>query len=441
MSKLDELNDHYKALLADWSVAVDEAGFCSYVDIDGDDFPITIDGSRLVLPTMKMLEEANWTDRMVFHPMSEQASTTVSPVTTALKTYIQTTMVSRYTLLLHAMAKLAANPASHKKLGVKRSKFLSGLGKVDETTVKKLNDLLAIEGAKGVESRLIAITQRHGVEGALRATYITYPLRDTAEIAAEDNAGEILGVKMRKQDVKSIAKLLEVFLPEKIETSTNNRTAPYFETLSTAAKSLAESFQTFHDLFAPKAPMVAEIPACKLEWVKDLEDVDTFYKNHHSVVPSLNGTRPKVKSAAKVANLELPDDPGTDDDVEEREEPRRSNRSDRITSGRRRYEDDDVDVDTDRSTPISLEELRRLKRGGGRSRDDRYDDYDDDYDDRRRGRDRGRRMASRGRDRDDRYQESRMGDRRRDSESRAFPAFGNSRRDRDDRGGRRRRRR
>ena len=78
----------YKSVLEAAGAVADKDGFVSVNQkkINGSpNFPLQVDGKRLVLPTQKQLQNPTWTDRIAFHPLYENAMRNESAVVAKLR--------------------------------------------------------------------------------------------------------------------------------------------------------------------------------------------------------------------------------------------------------------------------------------------------------------------------------------------------------------------
>lgn len=305
MSKLDRVVDNYAALFQDLGFEVVGDGYISYKTSSGLK-PVTASGNRITLPTKAVLSKGEYDKLMVFHPLAEQFGTSLSPVLSAIKLYTSMSLAQKLTKLVVAIAHIASDPTSHKKLGVKLSKVIGGFGDMDKTTCKAVTSI-ATKMLDKPEHRIVNILMRNGgKEKALRSTVITFPIVNALKEAMENDTRECVGVTLRKRDLEPVYRLFEyVTGGVAITSSSDDRTAPYYHSLLTGFNEACLKINEIINLFKAKSPMVETIELYDLVWAEELgEGWDEFASNHHGVAPVMDDNRPVVEDAKVASALE-----------------------------------------------------------------------------------------------------------------------------------------
>lgn len=294
MSKLDTVLEFYTRQFNDLGLPVGENGLVSYKRKD-DLKPLTVSGHRMCFPTHALLREAEWDNRIVFHPLAEQYSTELSPILNALKSYIVVSLTTKLSLLAMQLAELGADASRQKGLGKEAGSILKEIGPIDEAVVRHVKAILKLIG-DAPERRLVNILMKNSNGGAhLRNCIITFPLVEQIETAFDKGESSVLGVNIiDPKDKPTILKLFKYITGDKVITGSNDRTAPYYDCLLLGWLHMAEHFNAQHKLWKSKIPVLkTEVLAYELEW-RDIMDAgfSAFAENHHAVAPPLPGTRP-----------------------------------------------------------------------------------------------------------------------------------------------------
>lgn len=295
MSKLDTTIDFYSGILHDLSLSVVGDGLVTFINKDGDSKPVCIGGKRLCLPTKALLKEAQWDERVVFHPLAEQFSTNLSPVLDATKNYVVVSLTMKMSIMLVALAELIADPSRHKGLSSKAAKLLKQVGELDDKTVAAVKSILR-KISSAPETRLVNVLLKNGDdEKALRTCVITFPIVEALEQAAAKEDTNVFGMKtLRKLDLAPLATLFRYVAGETVLQPSNDRTAPYFEALLVSWRKVAEHVNTLVETFQSKVPAIKDIGGYTLDWVQHLDNFADFANKHHGVAPPLPGNRPIV---------------------------------------------------------------------------------------------------------------------------------------------------
>lgn len=289
-TKLDSLLDFYLKLLLDVGVFdKDGQGLLSY-DQGGTPHPVSLNGTRLCLPTREIVRDGDWTARTAFHPMSEQINQGPSPVLNALKAYIVERIKPVYKLIAVELAELVADHSRHKGLSTKAAKFMKPLVGFDDTTTKTLEKILKRTSADIPEKRLVSIfLQSGGGNGVLRSCSVSFPVMDDAD---SDDTTTFFEVTMprKTKDKALIVALLKYVLGDSASFTGEVKTgdAPYFESLLISFRKVAEHLNTLIDLHGAACPVLKDF-RFHLEWTDVLDQFSTFCEKYGVAVPALPG--------------------------------------------------------------------------------------------------------------------------------------------------------
>lgn len=306
MSKLNDVIDFYSGQLDDLSLSVVGDGLVTFINKDGDSKPVCIGGKRLCLPTKALLKEAQWDERVVFHPLAEQFMTNLSPVMDAFKNYVAVSLTLKLSVTCIALAELIADSSRHKGLSSKAAKLLKQVTDVDDKTVTAVKSIIRKIGS-APESRLVNVLLKNGDgEKALRTCVITFPIVEALEEAARTGDTNVFDMKtLRKLDLASLATLFRYVVGENIVCSSNDRTAPYYEAMLLAWREAAEHYNGVVETYQSKVQALKDQGPYGLDWVERVDNFAEFASKHHAVAPPLPGNRPIVvdeESIDKVAS-------------------------------------------------------------------------------------------------------------------------------------------
>lgn len=289
-TKLDSLLDFYLKLLLDVGVFdKDGQGLLSY-DHGGTPHPVSLNGTRLCLPTREIVRDGDWTARTAFHPMSEQINQGPSPVLNALKAYIVERIKPVYKLIAVELAELVADHSRHKGLSTKAAKFMKPLVGFDDTTTKTLEKVLKRTNADIPEKRLVSIfLQNGGGNGVLRSCSVSFPVMDDAENEDTTTFFEVT-MPRKTKDKALIVGLLKYVLGDAADFTGEVKSgdAPYFESLLISFRKVAEHLNGLIDLHSAACPVLKDF-RFHLEWTDVLEKFSEFCEKYGVAVPALPG--------------------------------------------------------------------------------------------------------------------------------------------------------
>ena len=392
-TKLDSLLDFYLKLLLDVGVFdKDGKGLLSY-DQGGTAHPVSLNGTRLCLPTREIMRDGDWTARTAFHPMSEQINQGPSPVLNAFKAYIVERIKPVYKLIAVELAELVADHTRHKGISTKAAKFMKPLVGFDDTTTKTLEKILKRTSADIPEKRLVSIfLQSGGGNGILRSCSVSFPVMDDADTEDQTTFFEV-NMPRKTKDKALIVALLKYVLGDAADFTgeVKGGDAPYFESLLISFRKVAEHLNGLIELHGKECPVLKDF-RFQLEWTDVLDEFGTFCEKYGVAVPALPGnvgidpepedeegesTRSVFETTAgQVGDIDLP--------FSKESENRDGGGSSIYRSGAARGRDRDESdrgLDTRRSSSGDVSIADILRNGGSRERERDFGrDRDRDFD-------------------------------------------------------------
>lgn len=300
-----DIINFYKSVLADLNVDDPNDSGLLVLHFDGSDRPVTVEGTRMALPTDEILRRESLDGITVFHPMAEAANMGESGVLKMLKDIIMLRCMYVIQSLVDDLGHVAASHDKHKKLGSKAARFLDGLGDFDDSSYKALQDVLKNIGREP-DKRLFSIFLKRSSrddDTFIRKAVVSFPIFDELD---NGDLKTLFGVKMprtsTKVDKMMIKRLFEYVLGDQ-ETralysyGSMDKEAPYLHALLTAFYKIATQTNrlvTIHrkHLKDPDALMMG------LEWADFLDN----FALYRGVIPPQRGNKGESLKEKKPAD-------------------------------------------------------------------------------------------------------------------------------------------
>lgn len=281
--------DLYRAILRCVGLTADEEGYISSVMVVGEKTPSTINGKVLVLPTSQQLKSADRTERIVFHPLSENILHGESEVLS----YLRRSAVLRINITFAALAaelmQIATSPAEHSKLNPDQQEFLYRVKDADATTYEHLRQLTkAMPPGHPSQSFCSIYLKRSGSIGTTRYSrvgVVSFPLYEALKAAGKDRT--VFGVNLRVKDVETLIGLLEYMVPgiakpEAHNQGSNSLVAPFLDALMKTVRVIAAPMNDIIELFRDQLtnPEMLEFDA---SWVETFDNLDQMLPEIRSI--------------------------------------------------------------------------------------------------------------------------------------------------------------
>lgn len=283
---MSDILDFYTNVLTALRYRVEDDALISFMHPDGKITPATVDGRRLVLPTLARQREGFIDDLQPFHPLSESiASKGASPVLAHMQRTAKAVLAYYFSALARQLLHVAATPSLHKDLPPACTEYLKKVSKADKRTVKLFEQLLEKATLK---NQLITLYIKNGgkIDGknVNRLTVIRFPIIDLLE----EGSNNVLGVELNKKQRETIAAILRHVMPfgndpEQYSAGSNSRIAPFFDSFMRAYAKAAKQLNKGVRKYAKAMGFdLVEIP---LDYLEDLDDLGQFYEK----IPPLRG--------------------------------------------------------------------------------------------------------------------------------------------------------
>lgn len=287
----------YKAILASLNITASPEGLLT-LQMEDNEFPATIDGKRLVLPTRDVLRAGNWDNLMAFHPLSENPLRGESQVIDMLRRAAGLRCSLVLTDLMQEFAYLGRDTGRHKTIPPKAADVLSAVQGVDEKFVATLVKILERQEPAGANRLMSIYLKRGGTyrgEKAARVAVVDFPILD--QIEEEE---EIFGVKLRKKDYEILKSLFLYILPDSDDRETysapsTSMTAPYFDALMRGFVKVADQLnavvRTHWDMLKTRFDNPESL-LIDTSWIVHFNDLSEF----DGQIPALDGNQGAIKS-------------------------------------------------------------------------------------------------------------------------------------------------
>jgi len=288
-----KIQDFYKQVLTSLNFTVDDEGLVSFVapDPDATPRPVAIDNKRLVLPTDALLKRGFGSELQPFHPIAENiARKGVSPVLGKLQQTAKAMVAHHVMELCEQLLIVAAEPSLHKDLPPECSEYLKKVPQADKKAVTKFQEIVKRAIRK---NQLISIYLKNGgkIEGEKfnRVCVVRFPIMDHLETDEDD----ILGVSVRKKDIKTFNALMHYVVPmgdspETYSAGSNSRVSPFFDAFLKAYAKIGKQINKQIHRFAK--PLTLDLQPIDLTYEKTLPKLGEFYNK----IPSLPGNEGKL---------------------------------------------------------------------------------------------------------------------------------------------------
>jgi hypothetical protein len=266
------------------------------------------------LPTKEHLSNPDWSNRVVFHPLSENVLRGESTVLEDFRQAINVRINWTIGLLGFQLLMIAGSEDEHKKLSPDQTEYLSIVKNVKDTTLASFKALMKAMPMDQTQKAFVSIYLKRGgtIDGKrhARVGVVTFPLYQ--ELAKLEGL-ELWGVKFKnKKDIEAIKKLLEYMIPGIDKPESHNRgsdsgVAPYLDALMKAVMSVGSPLNDLIDLFknilATNSPDDDAHPD-KLrfndEWVETFDNLDVMIPEIRAIPMQAgnDGAKPATPVAA-----------------------------------------------------------------------------------------------------------------------------------------------
>jgi len=267
--------DFYKSILDCGNLATDKDGYTS-VKVTGS--PVLVTGKRLVLPTNSQLTAGNWSEKIVFHPLSENILRGESDVIAKLRSVFNIRLNYTFAAIAQNLFSIVASSAEHHLLSPEQSEMLSAISEVDSNTLELFNKITAAALKDSYDKAFISIFLKRGgvINGKKhsRVGIVTFPLYEELKNVDQE---VFHGIKLRVKDKLAIKQLYEYIFPnlETAETynfGSDSSIAPFFHALMGTVLGIGSKFNDILELFSKEIDDSKELIFAS-DWVDTIENL------------------------------------------------------------------------------------------------------------------------------------------------------------------------
>lgn len=277
----------YKEILSAGYLFADKEGMIS-AKIKGSTMPFLIDGKRLVLPTKEHLKNSDWSNRVVFHPLSENILRGESKVLERFRNNINLRLNYVLGMVADQLFKLVVNVGGHKHLSPDQSIILSSVKNADEKAYNAFGNLIEDMGLTNKTKCIVHIYLKKGgvVDGRKynRAAIVTFPLYE--ELLK--NQKQVFGVNIASaKHREAIKQLLEYILPgidkpHYFDRGSESQIAPYLDCLMQGVLGIASRINNIIDEYGQFMDSADELRYAD-GWVEVFENLEQLKAEIRSI--------------------------------------------------------------------------------------------------------------------------------------------------------------
>lgn len=268
----EKINNIYRSILMFSGMKADDQGYVSN-NLNGKLEPAIVNSLRLVLPTDHNLRNFNPSEKMVFHPLTENILRGESDVIGKLKKSINIKLNFTIGVIAQSLLNLIASPEQHGNLNSEQSEILTIVSNADE---KSVTDFISqmVSGIRNDPERLfVNIYLKRGgtVNGKRysRAGIVTFPFYEKLK---NDEV-----TKIRVKDKEPFKQLFQFMFPnldnvEEYNFGSESNVAPYLEALMMTSAQIASRL---NDLCITYNKYIdqAESLMFDSDWLEDFKDL------------------------------------------------------------------------------------------------------------------------------------------------------------------------
>lgn len=299
----------YQHIINTCGYLVDEEGKVRKQINDDRSVPTTLtinDESRiLVLPTKQNLTSENVHNYVIFHPFVENLARGESKVMSFIRKEFLRYYGTASMYLMNELVKISAGSLNHADLSTKQKEIIAKLGKMDAKFQETFNKIilgLAKHGGQRNTAFTLSLRKSFTIGGKQHSRVAVWssPLADEIYKIAEESAKnkdytpKIFGVAVRKSDLPTLKRVVEVFFPNSQDNqefygASDATDAPYLEafvrslaTLPKRTNEIAEAFFSGRDAVYSKEIAKEELAATtvNIDWVSKDFEVKTWRKEY-----------------------------------------------------------------------------------------------------------------------------------------------------------------
>lgn len=277
-----KLIDIYKSILQCAGMVSDAEGFVS-VKMGKDRSPArTSDGKQIVLPTNEQLMNGDRTNRVIFHPLSENIMRPgESEVISKLRSVFNIRLNYTFAAISQSLLTLCASIDDHRKLSPDQSEMLSVIKDVNEKTLISFSSMMLHSLKENPEKGFVNIYLKRkaifGDKTYSRGGVVTFPLYN--ELLKDQD--KYYGVKLRAKDRTALIQLHQYIFPgiddpQSYNRGSNSDVAPFLDALMHTVMSVSSKYNDVIELFGPIIDSHEDL-VFDGEWVESFDNLQDLF--------------------------------------------------------------------------------------------------------------------------------------------------------------------
>lgn len=282
----------YRDILSVGSLIADGEGMVSAA-VAGQTVPFMVEGKRLVLPTQEHLSNPDWSNRVTFHPLSENILRGESKVMEKYRHAVNVRMNYVLGCIGENLLDLAQNVDAAKRLNPDQTQFLTKVLGADEKTLDIWKHLLKAMGMGNNDKCIVHLFLKRGgvVRGKKynRACIVSFPLYEelwkeerhpTTSPALTKEQKQVYGITISKKHKAVLRALIEFMLPgienaNQFDSGSESDIAPFLDALMQGVAKVASSINNVIDEFGEFIHLSNEL-RYNDDWVEKFENLNAL---------------------------------------------------------------------------------------------------------------------------------------------------------------------
>ncbi len=301
----------YKSILQSLNVVSDDSGLLSLSLHKVS--PVTIGDKRLALPTRDILNNADFSKVMVFHPLSEDITKSESAVLQRVRKLVSLRIITSLQLLATELLAIAASPDLHGTLTPTQHKtLLKPLSRADGSTLSQLSDIMGKLSLTG-NQKLVNLYLKRGGKldgvGYTRSAIVSFPMLNELE----NTDRKVYGTTLKVENQKTIKALFELILPkysipETYSFGSNSKVAPYFHAMVGAYGKIATRLNAVAEEYKAVLTCYKDV-VIEIDWLDYVADLTPFNNKLEPMEGNMgsNVSATAVETLSKSKNFDVAD--------------------------------------------------------------------------------------------------------------------------------------
>ena len=299
--------DFYDSMLTSLGFEITTNGSIKSVILD-DKVQLIAGGDPVVMPTFRNLRTPQ--NKVFFHPLREDMSGGESKTLEAFRKASAVRLNMIYTSIAIDLINVAASPTLQKTLTSEQSDLITGLGEVDEKSVKKVVQICAAMAKKDPFKSFISMYSRRGasIDGKSykRACIVTFPLYE--EILKDED--KVFGINTTTKQRDIFLKLLRFMFPgidevDMYSSGSNSKIAPFFDSLISSLIKLYGASNDLLDRYGSRIEWADRYKCDFSSWYPQMENLEGMMKDILSI-PSQGGQIQEQETAPVPVQQPMP---------------------------------------------------------------------------------------------------------------------------------------